>query len=75
MIYKIKNKFDIKRFLCYIFKENILTENKRYEIIKKILIKLKEILEDNPEFTGSVTENFYMGGLVNINKSEDLKIK
>jgi len=57
------------------FKENILTENKRYEIIKKILIKLKEILEDNPDYCGSITINFYKGGISDIQKTQSIKVK
>ena len=48
---------------------------KSNEVLKKINIKLKEILEESPDFTGDIHLNFYMGGLANIKKSEDLKIK
>ena len=57
------------------FKENILTENKRYEIIKKILIKLKEILEEDSDYCGSITINFYKGGISDIQKTQNIKVK
>ena len=52
-----------------------MSEDKTYEIIKKILIKLKEILEDNPDYCGSITINFYKGGISEIEKKESIKIK
>jgi len=48
---------------------------KTNEVLKKINIKLKEILEESPDFTGDIHLNFFMGGLANINKTESLKIK
>jgi len=50
-------------------------DNKNIETINKISIKLKEILEKSPDFTGDIHLNFFMGGLANINKTESLKIK
>ena len=59
-----------------IFKEIVkLSKSKSKEVLKKINIKLKEILEKSPDFTGDIHLNFYMGGLTNINKTESLKIK
>jgi len=47
-----------------------LLKSKSDEVIKKIIIKLKEILEENPDFTGSVNINFCLGGISNIYKKE-----
>jgi len=52
-----------------------LLESKSNKVIKKITIKLKEILKESPDFTGDIHLNFFMGGIANIKKSEDLKIK
>ena len=52
-----------------------MSKSKSEEVLKKINIKLKEILKESPNFTGDIHLNFYMGGLANIKKSEDLKIK
>ena len=52
-----------------------MSKSKSKEVLKKINIKLKEILEKSPDFTGDIHLNFYMGGLTNINKTESLKIK
>ena len=65
---KIKNK--------YIYEVRLrLLKSKSDEVIKKIVIKLKEILNESPDFTGDIHLNFFMGGLANINKTESLKIK
>jgi len=53
----------------------LLDTDKTYKTIEKIVIKLREVLEESPDFTGDIHLNFFMGGLVNIKKSEDLKIK
>ena len=52
-----------------------MLESKSNKVIKKITIKLKEILKESPDFTGDIHLNFFMGGIANIKKSEDLKIK
>ena len=52
-----------------------MSELKSDEVIKKIIKELRKILEESPDFTGDIHLNFFMGGLVNIKKSEDLKIK
>ena len=52
-----------------------LLKSKSNEVVKKITIKLKEILRESPDFTGDIHLNFFMGGLANINKTESLKIK
>ena len=62
-------------FLQYKKGQIRLLKSKSNEVVKKITIKLKEILEESPDFTGDIHLNFFMGGLVNIKKSEDLKIK
>lgn len=43
--------------------------------LKKIIKELRKILKENPNFTGSVTTNFCSGGVSNIEKKENLKIK
>lgn len=42
------------------------------KLVNKIL---KEIFKNNPDYTGGINMNFYMGGLTNIKKEESLKIK
>jgi len=51
-----------------------LSELKSDEVIKKINIKLKEVLEKSPDFTGSVTINFCLGGVSDISKKENIKV-
>lgn len=43
--------------------------------IKKIIKELRKIFKDNPNFTGEIRSNFFMGGLTDIKKIENLKIK
>jgi len=43
--------------------------------LHKIIKELRKVLEENPNFTGSVTTNFCLGGISNIEKKENLKIK
>jgi len=45
-------------------------ESKTLELINKIF---KEILKNNLNYCGSVTVNFYMGGITNIEKKEIVK--
>lgn len=45
-------------------------KNKTLELINKIF---KEILENNLNYCGSVTVNFYMGGITNLEKKETVK--
>jgi hypothetical protein len=59
-----------------------LTNLVKYSIInkiditlKKIIKQLRNILEENPEFTGSIDINFCRGGVSSIGKKENLKIK
>jgi len=49
--------------------------DKIYKTIEKIVIKLKEILEENSDYCGSVKINFYMGGITSIEKKENLKVE
>ena len=51
-----------------------MLKSKSDEVIKKIVIKLKEILNESPDFTGSVNINFCLGGISNISKKENLKV-
>jgi hypothetical protein len=51
------------------------SSDKIYETIKKIIIKLREILEENPDYCGSITINFYKGGISDVEKKESIKIK
>ena len=51
-----------------------LLESKSDEVIKKIIIKLKEILKEDSNFTGSITINFCLGGVTGIQKKENLKV-
>lgn len=46
---------------------------KSNKVLKKINIKLKEILKESSDFTGNVQLNFYEGNLASINKSEKIK--
>ena len=43
--------------------------------LEKINKQLKDILTNNPDFTGSVKINFFKGGVTNIEKRECIKIK
>jgi len=52
-----------------------LLKSKSNEVVKKITIKLKEILRESPDYCGSIKINFYMGGISNIEKKESIKIK
>jgi len=45
-------------------------ESKTLELINKIF---KEILKNNLNYCGSVTVNFYMGGITNVEKKETVK--
>ena len=57
--------------------ENIIKEYNISKLDNTILIitkLLKEIFK-NPDFTGELYLNFYMGGLTGANKKESLKIK
>jgi len=49
--------------------------NKINVTLQKIIKELRKVLEENPNFTGSVTTNFCRGGVSNIEKRENLKIK
>lgn len=63
-----------------------MTTNKKYDIkgvskidkndkvINAILKALKEILKVSPDFTGSITINFCLGGVSSISKKENLKV-
>ena len=57
----------------YNVKEIILDKiNKTLEKINK---QFRDILEENPNFTGNLNVSLCLGGLTGINKKEDLKIK
>jgi len=45
-------------------------ESKTLELINKIF---KEILKNNSNYCGSITVNFYMGGITNVEKKETVK--
>jgi len=49
--------------------------NKINVTLNKIIKELRKVLKENPNFTGSVTMNFCLGGISNIEKRENLKIK
>ena len=49
--------------------------NKINLTLKKIILALRAILKNNPNFTGEVRLNFHLGGLTDIKKTENLKIK
>ena len=52
-----------------------LLKSKSNEVVKKITIKLKEILRESPDFTGDINISFCLGGLTGIYKREKMKIK
>jgi len=52
-----------------------LSKDKTYETIKKIIYKLKEILEEDSDYCGSITINFYKGGISDIQKTQSIKVK
>jgi len=51
-----------------------LSDLKSDEVIKKIIRELRKILEENSDFTGSITINFCLGGVSGISKKENLKV-
>ena len=63
-----------QRIFCAIKGEVKLLESKSDKVIKKIIMKLKEILKEDSDFTGSITINFCLGGISNISKKENLKV-
>jgi len=48
--------------------------SKSDEVINIILRALRNILKENPDFTGSITINFCLGGVSDISKKENLKV-
>lgn len=49
--------------------------NKIDTILSKIIEQFRKILEEDPNFTGSITINLCLGGITNIDKREKIKIK
>lgn len=43
--------------------------------LKKIILELRKILKENPNYTGDIRISFCLGGLTGIEKKENLKIK
>jgi len=41
----------------------------------KIIIEIKKILKENPNYTGEIQLSFCLGGLTGIKKIEKVKIK
>jgi len=55
-----------------------ITANSKIKIndtIQKITKILETILKTNPDYCGSITINFYLGGVTSAVKKEGLKIK
>lgn len=44
------------------------------KVINIISRALKNILKESPDFTGSITINFCLGGISDISKKENLKV-
>ena len=61
------------KFILCIINEVIL--NKIDTVLSKIIKQYRNILEENPNFTGSVTTDFCSGGVTSISKKEKIKIK
>ena len=49
--------------------------NKINVTLKKIIKEFRKIFEENPNFTGHISQDFCQGGLTNFKKTENLKIK
>ena len=49
--------------------------NKINITLHKIVKQFRDILEKDSNFTGSVTTNFCMGGITNMEKRENVKVK
>jgi len=52
-----------------------LSEDKVCKTVNKITIKIKEMLEEDPNFTGDIYFSFCLGGITGIEKTEKIKIK
>jgi len=49
--------------------------NKIDNTLRKIIKQFRQILEKDPNFTGSINTSLCLGGLTGIEKKENLKIK
>ena len=62
-----------RKFIWFMIIGAIL--NKIDTVLSKIIKQYRNILEENPNFTGSVTTDFCSGGVTSISKKEKIKIK
>ena len=45
------------------------------EILKRIIVQFRKVLEEDPNFTGNINVSLCLGGLTGIEKKEKMKIK
>ena len=49
--------------------------NKINITLHKLIKEFRKIFKENPNFTGSTSQDFCLGGLTNFEKKEKIKIK
>ena len=47
---------------------------KEYRVIKAVCDFLSNTMQDDSDYTGKITLNFFKGGLANINKEQSFKL-
>ena len=63
----------MSKIICDLIGVAILT--KIDEVLKKIIKQFREVLEENPNFTGNINVSLCLGGLTGIDKREIINIK